>query len=183
METASWIDIDDIYDSDSPATPSPPRRRATSSPPAVRPLTLSPSIQVKAPSLAAPTLTSKDTSWVSIHKDLFERITAVVKSAPPSNDGNKPSWYEKILLYDPIVLEDITAWLNEQGLRVEARRHKPRAKKRGRKRKDAEPEVEEVEWEVREEPLQAWMVQKWCQEKSICCLWREGLRGGVKTRY
>lgn len=120
---------------------------------------------------------------MSIHKDLFERITAVVKSAPPSNDGNKPSWYEKILLYDPIVLEDITAWLNEQGLRVEARRHKPRAKKRGRKRKDAEPEVEEVEWEVREEPLQAWMVQKWCQEKSICCLWREGLRGGVKTRY
>lgn len=81
------------------------------------------------------------------------------------------------------MLEDFTAWLNEQGLKVEVKRLKPKAKKRGRKKKDAGPEEEAVEWEVQRETLQAWMVQKWCEEKSVCCLWKEGLRGGVRTRY
>ncbi len=92
-----------------------------------------------------------------------------------------PSWHEKILLYDPIVLEDLTAWLNQQGLRFEIERLKPKTKTRGRKKKDAPPEVDE--WEVIKYELKAWMVQKWCEDNSICCLWKEGLRGGVKARY
>ena len=191
IEQPEWIDIDDIYDSDSPTTPSPPRRRARSSPPAVQPLTLSPSgspsLKAKAPGIVALSCTASlkavDTHWATIRSDLFSRITAVVKSAPRSTDAGNPSWWDKILLYDPIVLEDLTAWLNQQGLRVEVKRLKPKPKKRGRKNKDAKVEEEEVEWEVQQEPVQAWMVQKWCEEKSICCLWKEGLRGGVRTKY
>ena len=183
IEETGFIDIDDIYDSDSPATPSPPRRRATSSPPTVQPLTLSLSNQAKAPA-AVTALKSKDSHWADIRSDLFDRTMAVIKSLPPSNNASKPTWYEKILLYDPIVLEDLTAWLNDQGLRVETKKQKAKPKKKGRKRKDADAvDEQEAEWEVQYEPLQAWMVQKFCEEKSICCLWREGLRGGVKTKY
>ncbi|KAM3546317.1 hypothetical protein ARSEF1564_000805 [Beauveria bassiana] len=42
----------------------------------------------------------------------FEYITKSVTSAPRSKDVSQPSWHEKILLYDPIILEDLTAWLN-----------------------------------------------------------------------
>lgn len=122
-----------------------------------------------------------DTNWPSIQNKLFPQITAAVKSTPPSNDMNQPTWHEKILIYDPIVLEDFTAWLNGQNLRVEMQRLKPKAKAKGRKKKG---EVsEEPEYETVSEELKSWMVQKWCEEKSICCLWKEGLRGGVRTRY
>ena len=190
IEQSVYIDIDDIYDSDSPATPSPARRRARSSPTAMQPLPLSPSrspsLKAKAPGVvalsAATCIKADHPNWTSMRTDVFSRITAVVKSAPRSTDPGRPSWWEKILLYDPIVLEDLTAWLNAQGLRVEVKRVKHKAKKKGRKTKDAVVE-EEVEWEEQQEPVQAWMVQKWCEEKSVCCLWKEGLRGGVRTRY
>ncbi|KAM3434497.1 hypothetical protein NHJ13734_005972 [Beauveria thailandica] len=42
----------------------------------------------------------------------FEYITKSVTSAPRSRDVSQPSWHEKILLYDPIIIEDLTAWLN-----------------------------------------------------------------------
>ncbi|KAJ6788783.1 hypothetical protein PWT90_09014 [Aphanocladium album] len=42
----------------------------------------------------------------------FEYISKAITSAPRSKDVNNPSWHEKILIYDPIVLEDLTAWLN-----------------------------------------------------------------------
>lgn len=86
---------------------------------------------------------------------LFAEITRTVKSEPRTADLKNPSWFEKILLYDPIVLEDLTAWLNKQELRTAS---------------DGKE-------------LKATLVQKWCESNSICCLWREGLRGGVKKRY
>ena len=89
-------------------------------------------------------------------------------------------------MYDPITLEELTSWLNEQGLRIQVRRQKPKAKKRGRKKRDADGKVidqdVEVDEEVHEEPLQAWMVQKWCEERSICCVWAGGGWGG-RTRH
>ncbi|KAM3457283.1 hypothetical protein NHJ6243_007870 [Beauveria neobassiana] len=42
----------------------------------------------------------------------FEYISKSVTSAPRSKDVSQPSWHEKILLYDPIIIEDLTAWLN-----------------------------------------------------------------------
>lgn len=184
-ESTEWMNIDEISDSDSPATPSPSRQRAGSSPPALMPLDVavagSPSLSAKAPAAVASTLKPNDPSFAAIQDQLFPEITATVKSTPPSTDLKNPTWHEKILLYDPIVLEDLTAWLNEQGLRIETQRLKVKPKTRGRKKKDAPPE--EPEYETVKEELKPWMVQKWCEEKSICCLWKEGLRGGVRTRY
>jgi Slx4 endonuclease len=60
-----------------------------------------------------------------------------------------PTWHEKILLFDPIILEDLTAWLNMEGL--------------GRVDEDRE--------------VSALDVRDWCESNSICCLWRGGWRG------
>ena len=111
-------------------------------------------------------------------------------------------------MYDPIVLEDFTAWLNEKDVRF--RRPAPvgeaigaslngdvcredtggaGAGKKGRgKRKVLEERrvegIEERDGDDGEgELVQAWMVQKWCEEKSICCFWRHGPQSRVKSRY
>ncbi|PIA89610.1 Structure-specific endonuclease subunit SLX4 [Cercospora beticola] len=204
--SSDFVNIDEISDPDAPTTPSPPRRRATSSPPTVRPLDLkavaSPSVIARAKSKglepkdtdSAATVWSKlkpeDASWTNVMPELFPQITATIKSTAPSTDLAHSTWYEKILLYDPIVLEDLTAWLNDRGVRVESRRLKPKPRLKGRKKKQDQHALNkddttptEDEYELVREPLKPWMVQKWCEDKSVCCLWKEGLRGGVRTRY
>jgi len=180
-----WTRIDEISDSDSPPTPSPRRRRASSSPAFVRPLDfdvpLSPSVMLKIAVPGNAAIKATDASWPAIQTSIFPQIAETIKAAPLGNDMTTPSWHEKILLYDPIVLEDLTAWLNQQGLRFEIERLKHKTKTKGRKKKDAPPDVDE--WEVIKYELKAWMVQKWCEDNSVCCLWREGLRGGVKAKY
>ena len=94
---------------------------------------------------------------------LFPAITKAIKGEQKDkNDARKLTWQEKMLLYDPIVLEDLTMWLD--GGRLE------------------EGDVGNSDGKKRQR-LEAWMVQLWCEEHSICCLWKEGLRGGVKTQY
>lgn len=134
---------------------------------------------------------------------VFPRITATVKSQPRSTNHRSPSWYEKILLYDPIVLEDFTAWLNRQGITWTVKNAVKAKKSRGRPKKDngkgdakipAEQTEEAVEstrdgegaeptFEEAEVSLEVWMVQRWCESKSICCLRRDGERGGPKLNY
>jgi hypothetical protein len=154
----NWQHIDDIEDDEPNLTPSPPRRRG-------RPLKESAS---QLPELVTTEAVSKRVNtfmasaahadWPGIQPILFQEITRVVKAAPPTTDTQKPSWAEKISMYDPIVIEDLSAWLNDDmGLRITVK--------------------------GKEDKLQSWMVQKWCEEKSICCLWREGLWGGVKKNY
>ncbi|KJX97325.1 hypothetical protein TI39_contig508g00003 [Zymoseptoria brevis] len=189
-DSSGFMNIDEIYDSD-PPTPSPPCRRAASTPPSVRPLELrlsgSPSPSARGPAVVTTMLKSGDSQWTSISAILFPQISKAVRGIPPSNDMVNPSWHEKILLFDPIVLEDFTGWLNGQGLRVETRKVKAKAKKKGKKKKgeDHTAEVidEVVEYELCREEIKPWMVQKWCESKSICCLWKEGMRGGVKVQY
>ena len=135
----------------------------------------------------------EDTDWQGKRDVVFQRITETVKSAPCNTDPEKPTWWQKILLYDPIVLEDFTAWLNEQGIRVQWRRKitKKRQKKIGRPKKVTERHEdlgsahlsEGVDFEFVEDPLQGWMVQKWCEEKSVCCVWKDGVRAKIKSRY
>ncbi|EME46772.1 hypothetical protein DOTSEDRAFT_52165 [Dothistroma septosporum NZE10] len=185
--SSGFANIDDISDPDLPITPSPPRRRATSSPPEVQTLDFdaieSPS-KAEKPRTAVVTLKPGDNYFVNtIQPLLFPQITNTVKSTAPSNSLSDPSWHEKILLYDPIVLEDFTAWLNEQGLKIELQRLKAHPKTKSRKKKSASTVADEPEFETVKEGLKPWMVQKWCEEKSVCCLWKEGLRGGVRTRY
>lgn len=185
---SSFVNIDDISDSDAgKKTPSPRRRKAggTASQP-VQTLELSPSVHVALPVIdGKAAIKPTDPCWLELSKLLFPRITAEIKSTPPSREeAGDLSWWEKILMYDPIVLEDLTAWLIGTGIGVAVRRRVFKEKKKCRKKKGkVQEEVLEEECEVVKEELKGWMVQKWCEEKSICCLWREGLRGGVKVRY
>ena len=186
---SKWHDIDEISDSEVECTPSPPRRSAHLPPSAIPPLEVkivpsspaNPQPAAQVPLALSATLKAGDTHWALISAWLFPQITKTIKSAPRNKDPADPTWYQKILLYDPIVIEELTSWLNEQGLRVERQRPKPKAaKKRGRKKKGAPDEIgasvseEGVELESIEDPLQAWMVQKWCQEQSVCCVWSGG---------
>ncbi|KAF4963741.1 hypothetical protein FSARC_8265 [Fusarium sarcochroum] len=99
-----------------------------------------------------PTLTAYQTDQEVV---LFEHITKAVKSAPRTIDPQQPSWHEKILLYDPIVLEDLATWLNTG-------------------------ELSRVGYDGEVNPND---VKKWCESKSICCLWRVSHRGNERKRF
>ncbi|KAI1323384.1 hypothetical protein F5Y16DRAFT_345958 [Xylariaceae sp. FL0255] len=87
--------------------------------------------------------------------ELFKQITKAVTSAPRSRDPSNPSWHEKMLLYDPIVLEELAAWLNSGQL----------------SRAGHDGEVSPFD------------VKKWCESKSVICLWRQTLQGKERKRY
>lgn len=91
----------------------------------------------------------------ALQSSVFERITEAVTTAPRSTDPQNPSWYEKILMYDPIILEDLASWLNSGQL----------------SRVGHDDEVSPGE------------VKKWCESQSVCCLWRLNLRGVSRKRY
>ncbi|KHN94662.1 Structure-specific endonuclease, subunit SLX4 [Metarhizium album ARSEF 1941] len=86
---------------------------------------------------------------------LFAHITKAVTTAPRTTDPANPSWYEKILLYDPIVLEDLASWLNSGQL----------------SRVGYDEEVNPVD------------LKSWCELRSICCLWKVNSRGKERKRY
>ena len=136
---------EEIYDSDSPLTPSPPRRQTKVRTPPL-PLEFSVSEDPDKSLVLSPT---------SEQHRLHKYITRAITTVPPSKDPKNPSWHEKILLYDPIILEDLAAWLNTGAL-------------------------ERVGWDGEVGPHE---VKRWCLEKSICCLWRENLRGEARSRY
>ena len=134
---------DDIEDPNPPPTPSPPRRRSSQSPLQALPL------------LPIATTTKLANDHQLTEPALFAKMTEAITTYPPTHDPKNLSWYEKILLYDPIVLEDLAAWLNTEGL--------------GRVGVDEE--------------VGALQVRSWCEGRSVCCLWRETLRGGTRKRY
>ena len=153
-------DIDDIEDSEPDFTPSPRRKTGSPSASQVLPLTSGEETELATKGKRTNTaiLNASHPRWPVVKSRLFAEITTAVKGAPPTGSIKNPSWHEKILLYDPIVLEDLTSWVNDQGLRVEGK----------------DGALAEVS---------PWMVQAWCEMNSICCLWKEGLRGGVRVRY
>ncbi|RDL32954.1 uncharacterized protein BP5553_08393 [Venustampulla echinocandica] len=133
--------IDEIYDSD-PPTPSPPRRRPSQIGSQL-PLKLSSTVDGDVAALTPE----------SSQAPLFTHITRAIKISPRSKDPLKPSWQEKILLFDPIVVEDLSTWLNTGAL-------------------------EKVGWDGEVNPKE---VKQWCASKSICCLWKENLRGATRS--
>jgi hypothetical protein len=86
---------------------------------------------------------------------LFKRITDAVTSAPRSKDPENPSWHEKMLMYDPVVLEDLTAWLNGG-------------------------QLDRVGWDGEASTAD---VKKWCESRSICCLWKVTNNGKDRARF
>jgi hypothetical protein len=80
--------------------------------------------------------------------DISIQITKAVRAQPQlltSNSRTRPTWHEKILMYDPIVLEDFTSWLNVEGLGLIG--------------------------DDREVGTAA--VREWCEGKGICCCWKK----------
>lgn len=139
-------DVEDIVDSDTPALPSPPRRTLSQKKKS-QPLTLT----ISSPASDDDT----ELSPTATQELLFKHISSAVTSAARARDPSHPSWHEKMLLYDPIILEDLAAWLNTGAL-------------------------EKVGWDGEVAPKE---VKKWCEMKSVCCLWRESLRNGSRSRY
>lgn len=152
-----WHDNnDEIMDSEPDMTPS-PRRRGKKAPPSPLPDLVSNATEAVAKRVNGILANANHHQWPEIQAKLFLDITLVVKGQTRSTGGQKLSWYEKMLLFDPIVIEDLTAFVNAEGLRITVKE--------------------------KEEEIRGWMVQKWCEDNSVCCLWKEGLRGGVKTKY
>ena len=148
-DECEWHQIDDISDLEPAPTLSPPRRRASQPPPPTQPLELESTAPKQAPFASTskranigPINATEQLLWPELSARLFPMFTAMVKTEPPTTDPRKPSWHEKILMYDPIIVEDLTEWLtgriNVEGLGKNA--------------------------------LKPWMVQKWCEENSICCV-------------
>lgn len=80
--------------------------------------------------------------------DISIQITKAVRAQPQlltSGSRSRPTWHEKILMYDPIVLEDFTSWLNVEGLGLIG-------------------EDREVGTAT---------VREWCEGKGICCCWKK----------
>ncbi|KAK3693337.1 structure-specific endonuclease subunit SLX4 [Podospora appendiculata] len=86
---------------------------------------------------------------------LFGHITRAVTTAPPTTDPAEPSWHEKMLMYDPVILEDLAAWLNAG-------------------------QLDRVGFDGEVAPAD---VKKWCESQSVCCLWRVNLRGKGRKRF
>ncbi|KAL1894068.1 5'-flap endonuclease [Ceratocystis pirilliformis] len=85
---------------------------------------------------------------------MFESISTAVQTAPRTADISNPSWYDRILLYDPIAYEDLTVWLNSG-------------------------QLERVGYDDEIAPEN---VKKWCESRSICCVKRETLKGKKRKR-
>ncbi|EEP76906.1 predicted protein [Uncinocarpus reesii 1704] len=80
--------------------------------------------------------------------DINQQITKAIRAQPrlvAINGVKRPTWLEKILMYDPIVLDDLTVWLNTEGL-------------------DQIGEDSEVSGTT---------VREWCESKGICCTWKK----------
>ncbi|KAG5968029.1 hypothetical protein E4U57_007568 [Claviceps arundinis] len=93
-------------------------------------------------------------TFTASDETLFKYITRAITTAPRTSVPTEPSWHEKILLYDPVVLEDLTDWLNSGQLtRVGCRKKIKPAK-----------------------------LKSWCDSKSICCLWKTTWHGSERKR-
>lgn len=198
--SSRFVDIDEILDSEDEAmqalSPSPPRiRKLTDSQPL--PLfSVSPTNAKKTKAATAdPTVVqvhripSTNLEWNNLKPSVFASITAHIRGQPPTIDPSRPSWHEKMLMYDPIVLEDLTSHLNTS-TRIRSWRRATKAQTKAwnkEMKKTGGPEafVRDAEDEVLaiERDLEAWMVREWCESLSVCCIYGDRKTGGARKGY
>ncbi|KAI9037772.1 protein slx4 [Aspergillus affinis] len=148
----SFAEIEEIQDSEDELTPSPSRLLGQYLPTTERqslpmsPIPPTPTRSTTRSHLqqsAAPQPTKP-----SAPPDLANQITKAVRAQAQHRASKPPhkhlTWHEKMLMYDPIILEDFTGWLNTEGLALVA--------------------------EDRE--VGAGFVRQWCETHSICCCYR-----------
>lgn len=114
--------------------PPKPRGRPRKTPASPRPSLPEP---VPIPCLAPPIPNTVS----SLETDMYTQITNAINAAPATHSATHPTFRERMLLYEPIVLEDLTAWLNTEGLGVVGI----------------------------DEEVGIGVVKEWCQRKSVCC--------------
>ncbi|KIW88336.1 uncharacterized protein Z519_10904 [Cladophialophora bantiana CBS 173.52] len=110
-----------------------------------RPLSANNISRLDGPAAEGPGLTPQQTPAPNI----LSQIDAAISRHPEtqSKDGESrnhqisPTWHEKILMYDPIVLEELTVWLNTEGLNAIG--------------EDREVSLLEV--------------RAWCEQNGVCC--------------
>ena len=97
-----------------------------------------------------PNLTASATSSQSQTTPVISKlIHKAIVSQPHSISSQKsPTFHQQILMYTPLVIEDLTRWLNTDGL--------------GRVSYDGEVRATEV--------------RDWCESRGVCCFWAEGGR-------
>ncbi|KAG6093525.1 hypothetical protein E4U14_000286 [Claviceps sp. LM454 group G7] len=93
-------------------------------------------------------------TFTASDETLFKYITRAITTAPRTSVPTEPSWHEKILLYDPVVLEDLTDWLNSG-------------------------QLTRVGYSKKIKPAK---LKNWCDSKSICCLWKTTWHGSERKR-
>ncbi|KAG6099327.1 hypothetical protein E4U30_006816 [Claviceps sp. LM220 group G6] len=93
-------------------------------------------------------------NFTASDETLFKYITRAITTAPRTSVPTEPSWHEKILLYDPVVLEDLTDWLNSG-------------------------QLTRVGYSKKIKPAK---LKNWCDSKSICCLWKTTWHGSERKR-
>ncbi|KAJ5933917.1 hypothetical protein N7454_006246 [Penicillium verhagenii] len=92
--------------------------------------------------------TSSRSSLPDISAQITKAVRSQSKLSPLSSltgSRSSPTWHEKIMMYDPIILEDLTTWLNVEGLGLI----------------DEDREVGSLD------------VRKWCESRGICCCWKQ----------
>jgi hypothetical protein len=84
---------------------------------------------------------------------LYVKISEAVETAGKSSGTD--SFYFKILMYDPVVLEDLTVWLNTVGLTSVGI----------------------------DEEVTVCDTRSWCDRNGVCCLAKETQKGLERKRY
>lgn len=192
----TYADIEEILDTEDEAalSPTPPRtNRFEDSEPLSLILSRSPLLKKNkdADVVRVYRIPSAHLDWTALKSTLFPRITEHIRSLPPTTDPAKPSWHEKILQYIPVVLEDLTAHLNERtAIRMWKKATLQQVKAWNKLVKEGEGETMEVldaeagEVLAVEKELEVLLVQAWCQEMSICCVsGREGKKSGARKGF
>ncbi|KAJ4368711.1 5'-flap endonuclease [Didymella sp. IMI 355093] len=192
-----FVDIEEILDSEDEAlevfSPTPPRvRKLRDSPPL--PLAFDRDIPTPAkipaddnsPTPVHRVLTSH-LEWANIKSSICSAITVHIRSIRPTTDPKKPSWHEKILMYDPIILEDFTAYLNSNTkLRTYKRATQKQIKAYNNELKMKGNAILGVEKDDQvlaiERELEVYMVRDWCEAMSICCIHAKESRGRGSAR-
>lgn len=178
VTSTSFLDIEEIQDSEEELTLSPSRvqehydgiysksRASTRAPdhsldiltktppssPAKHKTVSKTLVTTKSSSASVTTSRTTKTSGRICSADLSAQITKAVRAqsqlslqSPSLGSRSQPTWHEKILMYDPIMLEDFAAWLNTEGLGLVG--------------------------EDRE--VGPGSVREWCESKGICCCWKK----------
>lgn len=125
--------------------------------------------------------------WAIIRPSICAAINAHIRSISPTTNPKKPTWHEKILMYDPIILEDFTAYLNSNTkLRTYKRATQKQIRAYNKELKMKGNAILGVERDDQvlavEKELEVYMVRDWCQEMSICCIHAKESRGRGSAR-